>query len=131
MISAKKYKQQGMTLIEVMVALVIFSLAGAAVVKATSDHINSVSRIQDVTMATWVANNHINQLLMTERWPIKNNQKGSVEMANRTLYWQQQVAATNDDTLKQVTIQISLTEDYKSNVTSVTTFIAKPSSAGS
>lgn len=131
MISAKKYKQQGMTLIEVMVALVIFSLAGAAVVKATSDHINSVSRIQDVTMATWVANNHINQLLMTERWPIKNNQKGSVEMANRTWYWQQQVAATNDDTLKQVTIQISLTEDYKSNVTSVTTFIAKPSSAGS
>lgn len=118
--------QQGLTLIEVMVALVIFALAGTAILKSASDHLNSVGQIEDVTMASWVANNRLNQLQLYTPWPPKNNVKGSAEFADRTWYWQQTVTKTNDNDLRAVTITVGLDANYNGSVTSVTTFMAQP-----
>ena len=97
---------RGMTLLEVMIALFVFALAGTAVMKAASSHLNSISQIEDITFATWVASNRLNQLKLDDTWPPKNDQKGSMEMAERTWYWQQKVEKTNDDTLRQVEITV-------------------------
>ena len=39
-------KQQGMTLLEVMVALFIFAMTGGAIMKAASEHLNGVGQIE-------------------------------------------------------------------------------------
>jgi general secretion pathway protein I len=49
-----------------------------------------------------------------------------MEMADRTWYWQQTVAKTNDNDLRAVTVSVGEDESYESSVTSVTTFVAKP-----
>ena len=49
-------------------------------------------------------------------------------MAQRTWYWQQNVVKTNDDDLRAVTVKVGLQQDYSDSVTSVTTFVAKPTS---
>lgn len=119
-------KQQGLTLLEVMVALLIFALTGTAILKAAGDHLSSVGQIESVTFANWVASNRLNQLQLETTWPPKNNLKGSMEMADRTWFWQQKVTKTNDADLRSVTISVGEDQNYASSVTSVTTFVAKP-----
>jgi general secretion pathway protein I len=120
------FRQQGMTLLEVMVALLIFALTGSAILKAAGDHLNNVGQVEAITFANWVASNRLNQLQMDTSWPPKNNLKGEVEMAERTWYWQQSVIKTNDEDLRSVTVKVGLNKDYGDSVTSVTTFVAKP-----
>ncbi|WP_334019552.1 type II secretion system minor pseudopilin GspI [Alteromonas sp. S015] len=119
-------QQKGLTLLEVMVALLIFALTGIAVLKAAGDHLSSVGQIESVTFANWVASNRLNQLQLDTTWPPKNNLKGTMEMADRTWYWQQTVTKTNDNDLRAVTISVGEDENYSNSVTSVTTFVAKP-----
>jgi general secretion pathway protein I len=115
----------GMTLLEVLVALFIFALTGTAIMKAASDHLTGVGQIEDITFATWVANNRLTQLHIDNTWPIKNNQKGEQEMARRKWYWQQRVIKTSDSDMVQVEVSVGLDPQYKGTVTSVKTFIAK------
>ncbi|GEA04622.1 type II secretion system protein GspI [Alteromonas sp. KUL17] len=123
---ATPLQQSGLTLLEVMVALLIFALTGTAVLKAAGEHLSSVGQIESVTFANWVASNRLNQLQLDTTWPPKNNLKGTMEMADRTWYWQQTVTKTNDNDLRSVTVSVGEDESYGSSVTSVTTFVAKP-----
>jgi general secretion pathway protein I len=109
-----------------MVALSIFALAGTAILKAASEHLSSIGQIESVTFANWVASNRLNQLQLETTWPPKNNVKGNMEMADRTWYWKQTVTKTNDDDLCSVTIFVGEDKTYNDSVTSVTTFVVKP-----
>ncbi len=122
-------RQSGLTLLEVMVALFIFAVTGTAIMKAASEHLNGVGQIEEVAVATWVANNRLNDILMERPWPLKNNQKGQQDMAGRTWYWTQVVKATNDSDFKAVEISVSLKESRADNITTVVAYLAKPSEA--
>lgn len=121
-------KTRGMTLLEVMVALAIFAITSTAVMKAASDHLSAIGQIEEITFATWVANNRLSQLSMETEWPPKNNKKGSQEMSDRTWYWQQRVLKTNDEDLRSVEVTVGLDETYDQGITTVTSFFAKPES---
>lgn len=117
---------RGMTLIEVMVALAIFAITGAAILKATGDHIGSVGQIEEITIATWVANNQLTRAHLDDQWPPKNNQRGAVEMAGREWFWQQTVTTTNDKDLRAIELQVGLDPNYDGSITRVTSFVANP-----
>ncbi len=121
-------QQDGLTLLEVMVALLIFALTGSAILKAAGEHLSSVGQIEAVTFANWVASNRLNQLQLDNTWPPKNNLKGTMEMADRTWYWQQSVSKTTDADLRSVTISVGDDQGYNHFVSSVTTYVAKPTS---
>ena len=118
-------RQRGLTLLEVMVALFIFAMTGTAILKAASDHLRGVGIIQDLTFATWVANNRISELSLTTKWPLSHNQKGNQELAERQWYWTQKVEKTADSELVQVVIEVYSDEQRSRPVTSVTSYIAK------
>ena len=122
-------KQQGLTLLEVMVALAIFALTATAIMKATSEHLHGINTLEDLTFATWVANNQLNDALVIKRWPPENNEKGDMEMAGANWYWQQKVTDTQDPDLKQVEIIVAEDQQMQNVVTSVTTFLANPKPA--
>ncbi len=118
---------RGMTLLEVMVALLIFAITGTAVMKAASEHLFGVGQIEEITFATWVANNRLNAMQREDTWPPKNNLKGQQQMADRMWYWQQKVIKTNDEDLRAIEVSVGLDEDYANSLTTVTTYVAKPS----
>lgn len=120
-------REQGMTLLEVMVALLIFALTATSVMKAATEHLRGVGVLEDVTFATWVANNQMTGVLLDETWPPKNNDKGNTEMAGRTWYWQQRVTSTADNDMRNVEIIVSTDEAGENVITSINTFIAQPS----
>ena len=116
----------GMTLIEVMVAILIFAIAGTAIMKTATDHLRNVELLEEITLATWIANNQLTRTHLDNRWPPANNRRGSVEMAGRTWHWQRVVTKTNDDDLRAIEISVGLDSTYASSITSVTSFVAKP-----
>jgi len=115
-----------MTLLEVMVALLIFAVTGSAILKASGDHLSGLGQIEEITFATWVANNQLTRLQLNPQWPPKNNEKGSQDMAGRTWYWQQRVLKTLDKDLVSVEVQVGLEAQYQGSVTTVTSFIGNP-----
>ena len=127
---ATSSSQHGLTLIEVMVALLIFGLTGVAVLKAASDNLTGVSQIQDITIATYVANNRLNQIHIESRWPLQNNAKGQVTMLDRTWYWRQEVVKTPVDDLFQVTVVVGLDPEMERTITDVVSLFAPPAKEG-
>ncbi|WP_416306896.1 type II secretion system minor pseudopilin GspI [Neptunicella sp. SCSIO 80796] len=119
-------KAAGMTLLEVMVALAIFALTGTAIMKAATEHLHGVGVLEELTFATWVANNRLTEIHLESQWPPQNNKKGSQEMAGKTWYWQQKVVETNDKDLRMVEINVSLNERGESPISSVQSFFSKP-----
>lgn len=118
-------KTTGMTLLEVMVALLIFAITGTAVMKAASEHLNNITVIEEVTFATWVANNRLTRVQLEGRWPPQNNHKGTEELADRTWHWRQVVKETTDKDMRSVEIEVRLQADAGDAITTVGTFITR------
>jgi general secretion pathway protein I len=74
-------KQAGMTLIEVMVALVVFALAGLAVMQATLQQTRQLGRMEEKTLAGWLADNQLVQLRLENRWPALSWSETTVQAA--------------------------------------------------
>lgn len=59
----------GFTLIEVLIALLVFGLIATAAAQVGSQYISSYERIRDKTLASWLADNRINQIRLQENLP--------------------------------------------------------------
>jgi general secretion pathway protein I len=123
-------QQAGLTLIEVMVALLIFGLTAVAVLKATSDNLVGVNQIKQITFASYVAQNRLNQIHIEQQWPLKHQRKGEVTMLDRTWYWRQDVSKTPLDDLVQVRVVVGLDPEFKRTITDVSGLFAPPNPTG-
>lgn len=120
-------RQCGLTLIEVMAALAIFAVAALAIVSATGEHIRSLTYLEQKNMALWVANNHLTQLTLDNKFPQLGDKKGNVELANVTWYWQQKVVKTTDPKFRSITIRILSEEKGDYALAELTTYMASKS----
>ena len=83
-------RESGMTLIEVMVALVIFALAGLAVMQSTLQQTRQLGRMEEKILASWLADNQLVQLRLEKRWPALSWSETTVEAAGTRWFvrWQ-------------------------------------------
>ena len=83
-------RESGMTLIEVMVALVIFTLAGLAVMQSTLQQTRQLGRMEEKILASWLADNQLVQLRLEKRWPALSWSETTVEAAGTRWFvrWQ-------------------------------------------
>jgi|TARA_R100001377_G_scaffold67224_3_gene42557 general secretion pathway protein I len=118
-------KSQGFTLIEVMLAMAVFAIAGVALLGVADNNYRHISHIEEQMFANWVASNQLVEVSLDKTWPPKNNRKGKVEMAGRTWYWQQKVIKTANKELRAVNMQVRLTEDDELVSASLMTYLAQ------
>ncbi|GLX78916.1 type II secretion system protein I [Thalassotalea insulae] len=115
----------GFTLIEVLLALSVFSLAGIALLSTADTHFNSLNQLENKMVADWVASNRLVEAHLDVSWPPKNNRKGKVEMAGREWHWLQKVIKTTDKDMRAVVIEVRLDEKSELALTSMMTYVAK------
>ncbi|MGV2872841.1 type II secretion system minor pseudopilin GspI [Colwellia sp. E150_009] len=125
MISRFRSKSLGFTLIEVMLALGVFSIAGVALLSAASNNARNIGHLEDKMFANWVASNQLVAVSLDTTWPPKNNAKGEVEMAGRTWFWTQKVIKTTDKDMRAVVMEVRLHKDDELAVSSFTTYVSK------
>ena len=115
----------GFTLIEVMLAMAIFSIAGIALLSAADNNFKNLSHLENKVLANWVASNQLVAMTLDPTWPPKNNKKGTVEMAGQEWFWLQKVLKTENKNMRAITIEIRNKEDEKLAITSMVTYISK------
>ncbi|MCJ8297194.1 MAG: type II secretion system minor pseudopilin GspI [Colwellia sp.] len=121
----RKTKQSGFTLLEVMLAMAVFAIAGVALLGVADNNYRHISHLEEQMFANWVASNQLVEVSLDKTWPPKNNRKGKVEMAGRTWYWQQKVIKTNNKELRSLVMEVRLNEDDELVTASLMTFLAQ------
>lgn len=85
-----KRKEQGMTLLEVMVALVIFSTAALALMNSVSLNVRFTHGLGDSLQASWVAENQLAEAKLSNTPLPDALQTGSEMMGGRNWTWRKQ-----------------------------------------
>ncbi len=111
-----------MTLLEVLVALAIFATAALSVLRSVTQHINTLSYLEEKTFASMVVDNQM-ALMMLDK-PPTSVKKGETELAGQTWYWTIAPVKTTSDILKSVDVSVATTKDQKSSLLTVRTYVA-------
>ncbi|GAB3000500.1 type II secretion system minor pseudopilin GspI [Psychrosphaera aestuarii] len=125
-----KSKMSGFTLVEMLLALAIFAYASASILSVISQSANNVGQLQQMTFASWVAQNRLVELQVEKNWPPKQNQKGEAKMAGVTWFWRQTVVETADSKMRSVTVSVYETEDSENSIYDLETYVVQNKVSG-
>lgn len=114
--------ERGFTLLEVLVALAIFATAALSVMRAVTQHINTISYLEEKTFAAMVVDNQTAKVFLSEQAPQAQN--GSEELAGRTWYWKVAPVKTANDVLAAFDVSAA-TEKNGAPVVTVRSYVAK------
>lgn len=98
---------QGFTLLEVLVALAIFALVAASVLSATARSLQTASRLEEKTLAMWIADNRLTELQLSQSPVADGREQGEVEFAGRRWQWQNEVQGTSEPDMRRVTLWVA------------------------
>ena len=103
-------KNRGFTLIEVLLALAVISIALTALIKATANDVVYMQRIKDKSISHWIAMQGVAmvQLGLVE---VKPQQEATqvTTMLGQRWYWRAKLSATAIKSMQQITITVSQT----------------------
>jgi general secretion pathway protein I len=119
-------RQSAFTLLEVLIALAIFASAGIALMQATATHLTSLTSLEEITFANYVASNRLVEVALEGGMPATGERSGKAEMGGRTFYWKQKVEATTDKDLRAVTVEVRIGEKDESAVVALTGYRGRP-----
>lgn len=78
----------GFILLEVMIAMAIFSIAGVSMVKIVGEQLIRIKMLEDRITAYWVADNILAEINIEKIKQAENWVEGSELMMNKLWYWQ-------------------------------------------
>ena len=116
---------QGFTLLEVMLAMAVFAVAGIALLSVSDNNYRHISHLEEKMFANWVASNQLVNASLKQSWPPKDKLKGEEEMAGRKWYWLQKVIKTENKEMQAVVIEVRLEQEAELAITSLLTYIAQ------
>lgn len=114
-------KQNGFTLIEVLIALAIIAIALTAIIHTTSQNIRQTIYLQDKTIASWVAQNVMNEAragLLTI--PEDETLEQETTMLGQSWNWTAEVESTPNSKIKKITVDVFRGEQRLIEVSSYT-----------
>ena len=98
--------ERGFTLIEVMVAVVVLSLAIGASVSLLGENTRALARLDDRAYAEIVADNLLVETMAAVRAPALGEETGEIALAGREWVWTRRVRATAFPTIREVRVDV-------------------------
>lgn len=114
-----------MTLLEVMVALVVFVVAGLALMRTVTSQVNALAELENSTFASWVAENKMVDVKLSTTWPSLSGESGQASMAGRTYYWHWQGVETSDPAFRAIDMVVRDQEKATDPRVTLRSYLAK------
>jgi len=115
-------KIRGMTLIEILVALVIIAVALSAAIRSVNASIVNTDYLKEKSFAHWVVMNEVAERQLKE-FSAASNDWTQVEMAERTWYINTKVITTDTKSLLRIETRVFRDKSDSSALASVVNFI--------
>ena len=100
-------RARGFTLLEVLVALAIFAVVAASVLSASARSLKTAARLEDKTFASWLADNRLQEMQLTDTPPGEGREQGEETYAGRRWLWQSEVQATSEPEMLRITVLVA------------------------
>ncbi len=120
------HRQNGFSLVEALVAMLILAVAAAGLIRATEAHVDSVRAMERRTAAALVAQNRLAELRMAA--PGGTGRAGATELLGETWLVSERRKATADPDLIAVTISVRA-RDEREPLATLDGFIERSPSA--
>ena len=115
-------RARGLTLLEVLVALAVFATAALSVMKAVSQHLNTLGYLEEKTFAAMVADNEMAKIRLSGEIPT-STKRGKSELAGRDWYWSIKSTQTADGFLRALDVTVATDEARKQSVVTLRTYV--------
>ena len=99
--------QRGFTLLEVLVTLAIFATVAAAVLTASVRSLQNAARLEDKTLAGWIADNRLTELQLASSPPAPGRDSRELSFAGRQWLLYSETVITSDPGLRRVTLWVA------------------------
>lgn len=119
-------KRAGFTLIEVLVALAIVSIALLAALRAAGLGTNSVSELRSRLLASWVAENLLAEHRARGDWLPLGLQRGTGRQGGRDFVWREEVVATPNSSFRRVDIRVFAANEESRSLAHLVGFVVHP-----
>jgi general secretion pathway protein I len=117
-------RNRGFTLLEVLVALLVFGLIATAAAEVGSNYIASFERVRDKTLAGWLAENRVNELRLQQELPGISENSEDTDYGNFRWRVTTVVRGTAEPAMRRVEVTVAKYPDGQSEPFSVHTLSA-------
>jgi general secretion pathway protein I len=94
-------------LVETLVALFVFALAGVAVVQLQTYSLATFARVETQTLGGIVAQNRLTETIAGRDAPDLGVREGETELGGRRWRWRMEVAATDDPATRRIDVDVA------------------------
>jgi general secretion pathway protein I len=119
------HRQSGITLLELMVALAVFSASAIAILDTIASTSRVVEDLEHKTIAHWVAGNKLSEINLKSKWPNIGISRDQVDMADRQWHLITKVEATARPDMRRITVEVRLNKDNESSLVERLAFVGK------
>ncbi len=117
----------GFTLLEVMIALSIVSIALVAIIGLMGNYVRNLQGLQERTFAHWVAMNRVVELQLADAWSESSKgNEGTDETSLFPMQWIQSVSETPYELMRKVEIEV-YAQQGEEPLTRLTTYVGSES----
>lgn len=126
MIKPRRAKDSGFTLIEVLVALAIISIALLASLRVAGGTTNNVGELRARLLADWVAENVLAEQRARGTWLPLGMQRGIQRQASMEFTWREDITTTPNVRFRRVDIRVFVAPEETHALVHLVGFVVQP-----
>lgn len=119
-------RRDGFTLVEVLVALAIISIALLAALRVAGGGTNSVGELRGRLLGGWVAENLLAEQRARGEWPALGILSGTQRQGGIEFAWREEIIATPNVTFRRVDIRVFAAPEEAHALAHLTGFVVRP-----